>query len=92
LEVVPLRILDRVIVFDYGEVISRSPNERDRAELLAIADVAAEPFWASYDAHRDALDRGDISVTDYWAAVASDTGSTWGAATVQQLWAADFRS
>jgi putative hydrolase of the HAD superfamily len=92
LEYVSLRILDRVLVFDYGEVISRSPSEYDRAELLGITGIAAEPFWASYWSHRDALDRGDLSVTDYWHTIAGDVGATWTAATVQQLWAADFRS
>lgn len=88
----PLRILDRVVVFDYGEVISRPPNASDRAALVAIAGAPAEPFWQSYDRHRDALDRGDISVIEYWHAVGADLGMEWGAGALQQLWAADFRS
>ena len=88
----PLRILDRVIVFDYGEVISRSPSETDRAELVAIAGIPAEPFWERYWAHRDALDRGDLSVPNYWRTIAAEVGATWPPGTVQQLWAADFRS
>jgi putative hydrolase of the HAD superfamily len=89
---VALRILDRVVVFDYGEVISRSPSESDRAVLLGIACAAPDPFWESYWAHRDALDRGDLSVTDYWSIIATEVGTHWSAGTVQQLWAADFRS
>jgi putative hydrolase of the HAD superfamily len=92
LEPVPLRILDRVVVFDYGEVISRSPSDRDRDELLALAGADAEPFWASYWSHRDALDRGDLSVTDYWGTIAVEVSADWTPGTVQQLWAADFRS
>jgi putative hydrolase of the HAD superfamily len=92
LGIVALRILDRVVVFDYGEVISRSPSEADRDALLAIAGVAADPFWASYWAHRDVLDRGDLSVTDYWHTIAREVGADWGPGVVQQLWAADFRS
>jgi putative hydrolase of the HAD superfamily len=92
LETVPLRILDRVIVFDYGEVISQSPSEPDRAALVDIAGVPADTFWDRYWAHRDALDRGDLSVTDYWRTIASEVGANWSAGTVQQLWAADFRS
>ena len=88
----PLRILDRVVVFDYGEVISRSPSDRDRDELLALAGADAEPFWASYWSHRDALDRGDLSVTDYWGTIAVEVSADWTPGTVQQLWAADFRS
>jgi putative hydrolase of the HAD superfamily len=92
LDTVALRILDRVVVFDYGEVISRSPGESDRAEIVRIAAVPAERFWERYWAHRDALDRGDLSVTDYWHTIAGEVGAEWGPGVVQQLWAADFRS
>jgi putative hydrolase of the HAD superfamily len=87
-----LRIADRVVVFDYGEVISVSPSEDDRARLLGIAGVDAERFWASYWSHRDGLDRGTVSVVEYWALIAADTGADWSASTVQRLWAADFTS
>ena len=87
-----LRILDRVVVFDYGEVISRSPTDADRAELLAASGATAAEFWPSYWAHRDDLDRGTLSVTDYWRSIAEDTGATWSASDLQMLWAADFRS
>ena len=87
-----LSIPNRVVVFDYGEVISVSPTDADRAVILEIAGVAAEPFWASYWAHRDALDQGTVSVTEYWAAIARETGASWHPSTVQLLWAADFRS
>jgi putative hydrolase of the HAD superfamily len=92
LDTVALRILDRVVVFDYGEVISRSPSETDRAELVRIAGIPGEPFWERYWAHRDALDRGDLSVTDYWRTIADEVDAAWGPGVVQQLWAADFRS
>ncbi len=87
-----ISIRDRVVVFDYGEVISRSPSEEDRAVLLSLAAVPAEPFWQSYWRHRDGLDQGTSSVTEYWALVAADLGASWSAATVYELWVADFRS
>lgn len=86
-----ITIPGRVVVFDYGEVISRSPSDADRAVLLALAGVEADPFWASYWAHRDGLDQGTVSVPDYWAAVAADTGASWSASRVHELWVADFR-
>jgi putative hydrolase of the HAD superfamily len=89
---VSIRIPGRVVLFDYGEVISVSPSPEDRAELLAIAGVAAEPFWRSYDGHRDELDRGTLSVPQYWARVAEDVGADWSLATLQRMWAVDFRS
>ncbi|WP_395641130.1 HAD-IA family hydrolase [Pseudolysinimonas sp.] len=87
-----LSIPNRVVVFDYGEVISRSPNEVDRAILLEIAGVDAEPFWSSYWAHRDDLDQGRVDVPGYWARIAADTGADWRPSTVYALWVADFRS
>jgi putative hydrolase of the HAD superfamily len=93
LETVALRIRDRVVVFDYGEVISRSPTETDRAAILAAAgDVPADEFWQRYWEYRDVLDRGTISVVGYWEQIASDLGARWGGSDIQSLWAADFRS
>jgi putative hydrolase of the HAD superfamily len=89
---VTLSIPGRVVLFDYGEVISLGPSATERAELLALAGVAAEPFWRSYDAHRDELDRGTLSVPEYWARIAAEVGAEWPLATVQRMWAADFRS
>lgn len=87
-----LNIPDRVIVFDYGEVLSMSPSDADRDALVAAAGAPAEAFWAAYWRHRDALDHGRLAVPDYWARVADDLGLTFGPAQVQRLWAADFRS
>ena len=87
-----ISIPGRVVVFDYGEVISLSPSEADRTELLAIAGCDAEPFWESYWRHRNGLDQGSTSIPDYWALVAADLGASWRASTVHALWVADFRS
>lgn len=83
---------DRVVVFDYGEVISRSPGSADTDALLAVAGVDAAAFWPSYWAHRDGLDQGTVGIPEYWAAVARDLGVSWKASTVHALWIADFRS
>lgn len=87
-----ISIPDRVVVFDYGEVISRSPSTRDTDALLAVAGCEAEPFWRSYWQHRPALDQGTLTVAEYWGVVAADLGIQWPASTVHALWVADFRS
>ena len=87
-----LRIADRVVVFDYGEVISLEPSPAERAALVEIAGVDAAAFWPSYWAHRDGLDRGTISVAEYWGLIAADTGAEWSGSTLQRLWAVDFTS
>ena len=87
-----ISIPNRIVVFDYGEVISRSPSREDTDLVLAISGCDAEPFWAAYWAHRDGLDQGTISIPEYWARVAADLGVTWRASRVHELWVADFRS
>lgn len=87
----PISLAPHVVVFDYGEVISREPTEADRAALVARAGVEAEPFWTAYWAHREPLDQGTLSIADYWDAVASDLGVEWDAVDVHELWALDHR-
>lgn len=87
-----ISIPGRVVVFDYGEVISMSPSESDRAALVAIAGAPPVAFWATYWKYREGLDQGTVSTAAYWGLVASDLGLTWSASLVHALWAADFRS
>ncbi|KRC58520.1 hypothetical protein ASE14_18235 [Agromyces sp. Root81] len=89
----PISLAPRVVVFDYGEVISREPTDADRAALVDRAGATAdpEPFWASYWAHRLGLDRGTTSIAEYWQAVATDLGARWNAIDVHELWAIDHR-
>jgi putative hydrolase of the HAD superfamily len=89
--VVTIALPGRVVVFDYGEVISISPSREDRAVLETIAGVAPEVFWPAYDAHRDEFDGGTLSSRDYWAGIGAACGRSWDLATIQRLWAADVR-
>ncbi|MGW4927795.1 HAD family hydrolase [Agromyces sp. NPDC004153] len=87
----PISLAPRVVVFDYGEVISLEPTDADRAALVARAGVDADPFWTAYWAHREPLDQGTLSIADYWNTVASDLGVEWDAVDVHELWALDHR-
>lgn len=87
-----LSIPGRVVVFDYGEVLSLSPSARDRAELVAVAGSTDAEFWPAYWAHRDPLDHGRVGIPEYWALVGADLGLDFAPSQVQRLWAADFRS
>jgi putative hydrolase of the HAD superfamily len=89
---VSISIPGRVVVFDYGEVISMSPSEHDRLAILGVAEQEGDDFWPVYWRHRDELDHGVIRVTEYWQRVGADLGVTWDLATIQRLWAVDFRS
>ena len=86
-----ISIPDRVVVFDYGEVISLSPSEADRAAIVALSGCPEAEFWAAYWAHREPLDQGTITIPEYWALLAADLGATWSASRVHELWVADFR-
>jgi len=86
-----ITIPDRVVVFDYGEVISRTPSDADRAVLVQLAGVDADAFWASYWRHRDGLDQGTMSTVEYWTQLATDLGVRWSGSRLHELWVADFR-
>jgi putative hydrolase of the HAD superfamily len=88
----PISLPGKVVVFDYGEVISYSPSEADRQALLSIARVPEDLFWPSYWSHRDALDAGSLSIRDYWLEIARAAGVEFGESRIQQLWIADYRS
>ncbi|CAN5323456.1 HAD family phosphatase [soil metagenome] len=86
-----ISIPDRVVVFDYGEVISRSPSEEDTALLLQAAGASAVEFWPVYSAHRDELDEGVISVDQYWDRIASELSLSWTPGQRHEIWVRDFR-
>lgn len=88
----PISIPGKVVVFDYGEVISYSPSEADRQALLSIARVPEDLFWPPYWANRDALDGGTLSIRDYWLDIARHAGVEFSESRIQQLWIADYRS
>jgi putative hydrolase of the HAD superfamily len=87
-----LSIPGRVVVFDYGEVLSMSQSESDKQGILVAAGADEATFWPAYWRHRDDLDHGKVSIPEYWARVGVDLGLEFGPAEVQQLWAIDFRS
>jgi putative hydrolase of the HAD superfamily len=94
---VSISIPGRVVVFDYGEVISHAPDERDRRVLELEAGVCEQPeraraFWAAYDTSRDALDQGTLTIVDYWRGIAQAIGERFSDVQITRLWLADFRS
>lgn len=86
-----IEIPGKVVVFDYGEVISPVPSGRDRDELMRLAGAEREAFWQSYWHHRDAVDVGAIDVREYWARIRRDVKCDWDEALMHRLWLADFR-
>ena len=90
----PISLPGRVVIIDYGDVISLPQSAADRAAIEALAGAGSDsgPFWRAYLGHRDGLDQGRAGVAAYWRAIAADIGASWDDARVHELWAADFRS
>lgn len=79
----------RVVVFDYGEVISRTPHA-SRDALVAATGVPADELFPVYQELRHDLDRGDLSVVAYWRAIAERTARSWSISEIHRFWAIDF--
>jgi putative hydrolase of the HAD superfamily len=88
----PLALPGRLVLLDYGEVLSMPQSATDRATLLEVAGVDGERFWPAYWAGRDALDHGRLSARDYWLGIARACDAEWDEGRLQALWVADLRS
>jgi putative hydrolase of the HAD superfamily len=94
----PISLPGRIVIFDFGEVISLTPSDADRAAIARLAGLDgvdggdAKKFWQAYFAHRDGLDQGTAGAIAYWRAIADDLDVAWDEARMHELWAADFRS
>jgi putative hydrolase of the HAD superfamily len=60
----------RVVVFDYGNVLSLEQTLEDMKAMAVVCDVAHERFPELYWKLRPPYDRGDIDGPTYWRAVA----------------------
>lgn len=81
----------KVVIFDYGAVIS-APQPRE--EILALENLAAadrERFWTSYWRYRREYDTV-LSTEEYWRRVFTDCGAVWRGDLLPQLLFHDTRS
>lgn len=86
-----ITIPGKVVVFDYGEVISIVPTPSDRAELERIAEADPTAFWAAYWRHRQALDQWTVDTRGYWKQIQEDLGVHWETERLHKLWLTDLR-
>ena len=62
------------ILFDYGQVLSKGPNPAAWEQMCTILRATPEIFQDAYWAPRHEYDRGTLSGTAYWQAVARSVG------------------
>jgi putative hydrolase of the HAD superfamily len=63
----------RAVIFDYGQVLSKSAEPAARARLLEITGLSPEIFDTHYWKYRLAYDRGTLNGRTFWEAIAHGT-------------------
>jgi putative hydrolase of the HAD superfamily len=85
-----LFIPGRVVVLDYGEVISASPSDATRRALAEATGIPLETLLPVYQQHRHDLDQGRVDVVGYWRRIAAACGRSWTITDIHGIWSIDF--
>ncbi|MGB6693492.1 MAG: HAD family phosphatase, partial [Terracidiphilus sp.] len=86
-----IRLALRAVVFDYGLVLTGSPDPSAHAEMLRITGLPPERFDALYWADRDAFDAGGLLGRAFWKKLAREAGISVSPSTIEELVALDAR-
>jgi len=78
------------VLFDYGQVLSGPPDAAAWARLRAVSGLDEERLHAAYWKFRHDYDRGALTGTAYWHAVAAQAGGQFDGAQVAALLAVDI--
>jgi putative hydrolase of the HAD superfamily len=78
------------VIFDFGHVLSLSPQASDYQRLAALAGIDGKPFDEVYWGQRLAYDRGAIDGPAYWRRIAAAAGKELTPAQIDRLIAADI--
>jgi putative hydrolase of the HAD superfamily len=79
----------QAVLFDYGMVLCAAPDVEQRKRMEELLHADSESFGEAYWRFRDAYDRGALTGTTYWEAVAEALGQRLNIATLEDLIAAD---
>jgi putative hydrolase of the HAD superfamily len=77
------------VLFDYGQVLSLSPDPVQWQRMLQIAGLDEPAFHHGYWAFRHAYDRGELNGTSYWHKVASSAATLFTSDQIHDLNEAD---
>ncbi len=75
----------RAVVFDFGMVLTGSPDAKARAELVRITGLSEEAFERYYWADRNAYDEGKLTGLQFWQKLCADAGLKLSAETIEEL-------
>lgn len=79
----------QAVLFDYGMVLSASPDPVAWHRMKAISGFDEKTFHHGYWTFRHAYDRNDLNGLKYWEEVAKSGGTAFTPEQVQELMAAD---
>jgi putative hydrolase of the HAD superfamily len=77
------------VLFDFGQVLSNPPEPAAWARMRSILGLDEDRFYADYWTFRHDYDRGTLTGSAYWHAVAARAGIALNAAQLDALFAAD---
>ncbi|MGB7547127.1 MAG: HAD family phosphatase [Terracidiphilus sp.] len=75
----------RAVIFDYGMVLTGSPDPPAHAALLRITGLPRDRFEPLYWADRHAYDEGKLTGITFWEKFLSDAGLHLGPSAVEEL-------
>jgi putative hydrolase of the HAD superfamily len=75
----------RAVIFDYGMVLTGSPDPQAHAALLRITGLPRDRFEPLYWADRHAYDEGKLTGITFWQKFLSDAGLNLGPSAVEEL-------
>jgi putative hydrolase of the HAD superfamily len=81
----------RAVIFDYGMVLSGSPDATIMAELVQRSGLPPAQAEALYRKYRRAYDRGSLSGIKYWRQIFTDAGIEKSTEEIARMAALDAR-
>jgi putative hydrolase of the HAD superfamily len=81
----------RAVIFDYGMVLTGTPNQEAHDAMVRITGLSAERFESLYWADRHAYDEGKLSGITFWQKLLHDAQLDLGNGTVEELNRLDAR-
>jgi putative hydrolase of the HAD superfamily len=81
----------RAVIFDYGMVLTGSPNAEAHAAMVRITGLPVDRFESLYWADRHAYDEGKLTGIAFWQKLLHEAGLTLPPAVVEELNRQDAR-